>query len=148
MAEEEDSAQLKFEEVKVRIEDMHKNCENSQQRLSPLDALNKTLLEFSPVRVTEITIPKTVKTKERPKGTANGRLPSRFELAEKKEKKNMEKEVKEANAPKEKLKTQEAKKKAKVEIEVEVEEKNMFIHSLVKRSFVEYRDSEKEKKES
>ncbi|CAO3696995.1 unnamed protein product [Rhizopus stolonifer] len=83
MVEEEDSVQLKFEEAKTGIEDVYKNCENSQQRLSLLSALDKTLSESSP----EIIIPKTVKTKRRPKGMAYGRLPSRFELVEKKEKK-------------------------------------------------------------
>ncbi|KAI8136352.1 hypothetical protein BJV82DRAFT_584623 [Fennellomyces sp. T-0311] len=79
--------QERFNKLKHDIATAYKDCQTSSQRIELLMALEQTLSGFIAVDVNDIYLPTDVKTKGRPKLTKGSRLPSLWEHAEAKQKK-------------------------------------------------------------
>ncbi|KAI8146423.1 hypothetical protein BJV82DRAFT_665383 [Fennellomyces sp. T-0311] len=83
--------QERFNKLKHDIATAYKDRQTSSQRIELLMALEQTLSGFVAVNVNDIYLPTDVKTKGRPKLTKGSRLPSLWEHAEAKQKKEAEK---------------------------------------------------------
>ncbi|KAI8137953.1 hypothetical protein BJV82DRAFT_699547 [Fennellomyces sp. T-0311] len=83
---DEVSLGTEFSEVMSSVASLYQELSNSQQQADLIASLRGLIERFKPVNIEDLSFPKHITTKGRPKGIKGTRLPSAFENAEHEEK--------------------------------------------------------------